>query len=174
VTCGLALAGVVVVGCGGAETQDVLDPAASPGASTTSGGTTSGGTTSGGTTSGGTSGAVPDASTDASTACPEESEPNDGRDEASPLTRAMCGSLAPRSESDWVTFQLAPTSTSMRINYEGKVTVRVEVEGEPTVTLGEGSSVKVPFVKGKRYFAEVKAAERVEGVLRWRLDVIEN
>lgn len=172
-TLGLAalLLAVLPSACSGAAEQDVFQtPGAAGSSGNTSGGNTSGGTTSGGNSSGG---AVDASAPDTSSAgCTAEAEPNDARDEANTLAPSRCGVIQPNSESDFLTFQLAPKSTSMQIKFDGQVTLKVEVDGD-AVTLGGGKFPSVPFVKGKRYFIEIKAAERATSV-PWRVDLIEN
>ena len=175
---GLAIAVVPSAACGGATPQEALEsqPASSGGTSgATSGGTsgaTSGGTS--GATSGGTSGATSggvDASTDAAATCPPEVEPNDSPDTANTLAPTRCGAIQPNSESDFLTFVLQPKTTSMQIKFDGKVELKVQVAGQ-SVTLGNGSAPKVPFVKGQHYSIEIKATERATSV-PWRVDLIE-
>ena len=103
--------------------------------------------------------------------CTPEVEPNDGKDNANTLAPTRCGAIQPNSESDFLTFILAPTSTSMQLTFGGKVQLKVEVAGQ-TVLLGGGNSGKVPFVKGQRYYVEIKATERATSV-PWRVDLIE-
>lgn len=169
-TSGLAamMLAVLAPACSGATEQDVFQAPASAGSSgNTSGGTT---TTSGGTTSGGgVDASAPETST---AACTAEAEPNDARDEANALAPSRCGVIQPNSESDFLTFELSPKSTSMQLKFEGQVTLRVEVDAG-SVTLGAGKFPPVPFVKGKRYFVEVKSAARATSV-PWRVDLIEN
>ena len=161
---GLLLLAVLPSACSGAAEQDVFQAPSAGGASNTSGGTTSGGTTSGG--------AVDASATDAAAAdCTAEAEPNDARDEANTLAPSRCGVIQPNSESDFLTFQLAPKSTSMQIKFDGQVTLKVEVDGD-AVTLGGGKFPSVPFVRGKRYFIEIKATDRATSV-PWRVDLIE-
>jgi hypothetical protein len=172
---GLAIAATPSAACGGATPQEALEsqPTSSGG---TSGATTSGGTsgaTSGGTsggTSGTTSGGV-DASTDSAAACPPEVEPNDSPDTANTLAPTRCGAIQPNSESDFLTFELQPKTTSMQIKFDGKVELKVQVAGQ-SVTLGNGNAPKVPFVKGQHYLIEIKATERATSV-PWRVDLIE-
>jgi hypothetical protein len=83
----------------------------------------------------------------------------------------MCGAIQPNSESDFLTFQLKPTSTSVNIKFTGSVTLRVDVGGN-SVTLGNGNANKVPFVKNGRYVIEIKATQRATSI-PWRVDVIE-
>jgi hypothetical protein len=169
----LALAVMPASGCSGSEAQDVLAKRAAPastipGSSGTSG--TSGGTsgTSGGTS--GTSGTI-DASIDGATECPEEQEPNNGRDDANVLAASRCGAIQPNSDNEFLTFQLKSTTTSMQITFEGKVALRVDVNNE-SVLLGLGGSPKVPFVKGATYYIEIKATIR-DNRVPWRVNLIE-
>ena len=152
----------VLAACSGAATQDVLESNAKSGSSSgTSGTATSGGT------SGGTSGTVGDASI----GCPQEMEPNDNRGTANTLAPTRCGTISPKGESDFLTFVLADKTTSMQLTFTGQVTLKVDVNGQ-SVTLGDGQSPKVPFVKGKTYFVEVQAIQDAPST-PWRVDLIE-
>jgi hypothetical protein len=168
VATGLCLASA----CGGANGQDVSEPSATGSSGGTSG--TSGGTsgTSGGSGTSGTSGAggTPDAAVDAGS-CPPETEPNDSKETANTLSPTLCGVISPDSESDFLTFQLKPASTSLQITFTGQVTLKVTVAGN-SVTLSGTNSVKVPLVKGQRYSVEVKAAAQLPNVA-WRVNLIE-
>jgi len=173
-TCGV---GATILACGGADPQDVLGPTATPTPSSTA--TASGGT-SGSSGSSGTSGSsgsndIPDVpAVDAGRpACVDEREPNNGRDEANPLAVATCGVLKPESEADWLTFMLPTTATSLQIVFDGKVTLKVEIEDGPTVTLGSGTTVKVPVAKGRRYWVEIKSADGTKAdTVPWRVDLV--
>ena len=173
-----------VLACAGATKQDVFDKDGVGASSGTSGGTsgTSGtGGTSGGTsgTSGGTfgtNGTVTNAGTaDATTTCTKEVEPNNVRGDANPLATSVCGEIVVADEDvDFFTFTLKPTSKTLRITYEGKVTVRVDVQGNAFV-LGSGSDV--PFVANAPYFVQVKASSSGSGggakAVPYRVDVVE-
>ncbi len=169
----LAVIAACAPGCSGATAQESLESQPTSGA--TSGGTsgaTSGGTsgaTSGGT-SGNTSGGV-DASVDGAATCPPEVEPNDSPDTANLLAPTRCGAIQPNSESDFLTFSLKEATTSMQIKFDGKVELKVNVANQ-SVTLGNGSAPKVPFVKNAKYVIEIKATERATSV-PWRVDLIE-
>jgi hypothetical protein len=103
--------------------------------------------------------------------CTPEVEPNDDRDTANTLAPSRCGAIQPNSESDFLTFQLGEKSSSMQIKFDGKVLLKVDIDGQ-TIVLGTGNAPKVPFVKGKRYSIEVKAIDRGNNV-PWRVDLIE-
>jgi hypothetical protein len=181
-----AMAAIALIpACSGAAGQDVLDTtpagASASGGTATSGGTsgssgatssgTSGNGTSGAATSGGSSGTTADASVDASPLCASEIEPNDSRDTANVLATSLCGAIQPDSESDFLTFLLAQTTTSMQITFTGQVTLRIDVNGQ-TVTLGNGLSPMVPFEQNRRYTIEIKAT--VKGAsIPWRVNLIE-
>ena len=179
----LVFVGGVLAACSGAATQDVLESNAKSGSSSgTSGTVTSGGTsggtsgtaTSGGTsggTSGNTSGGTSGTVGDASIGCPQEMEPNDNRGTANTLAPTRCGTISPKGESDFLTFVLADKTTSMQLTFTGQVTLKVDVNGQ-SVTLGDGQSPKVPFVKGKTYFVEVQAIQDAPST-PWRVDLIE-
>jgi hypothetical protein len=136
-------------GCRGAEEQDVLEPSRTAGNAT------------------GGEGAAPAATTP----CASEIEPNDERDDATVLAPSLCGAIEPSNESDFLTFELAPTSTSIGITFTGEVELEVRVDGK-SVKLGAGAFPPVPFVKGERYYIEIKALERGPRV-PWRVDLVE-
>lgn len=106
--------------------------------------------------------------------CTKESEPNDSKDTANPLDRAVCGEVeASGGDVDFFTFELAATSKSLRLTYEGKVTVKVDVQGNSFVL---GSGTDVPFVADAPYYVQVKAASGSGGgakTIPYRVDVIE-
>ena len=83
----------------------------------------------------------------------------------------MCGIISPESESDFLTFQLKPSSTTLAINFTGEVTLRVLVAGNRVTRTGL-NSVKVPFVKNQRYSIEVRGTQKLPNTA-WRVDVIE-
>lgn len=167
---------LVVVACGGSEAQDVLATRSAPastvptssGASGASGASGSSGGTSG---SSGSSGSTGSSGADASVDCPQEVEPNDNEERANQLAPSRCGAITPNSESDFLTFVLSPTSTSMQIKFDGKVTLRVRVANE-SITLGGSTTPKVPFLKGETYVIEIKATVR-DNRVPWRVDLIE-
>lgn len=158
---------MLIAACSGASGQDVFEPNGASSSSRTSG-TSGTGTTSG---TGGTSGGVADASVDAPPPCPTETEPNDGRTAQNTIAQAMCGIISPESESDFLTFQLKPSSTTLAINFTGEVTLRVLVAGNRVTRTGL-NSVKVPFVKNQRYSIEVRGTQKLPNIA-WRVDVIE-
>ncbi|MBS2014912.1 MAG: hypothetical protein JST00_18625 [Deltaproteobacteria bacterium] len=175
-------AALTAIACAGATKQDVFDKDGAGASSSGTSGGTSGTSGTSGTTSGtsgtsgasGTSGTVTDAgATDATTTCTKEVEPNDARDEANPLVSSVCGEInVADGDVDLFTFTLKPSSKTLKITYEGKVTVRVEVQGNAFV-LGSGSDV--PFVAGSPYFVQVKASSSGGGskTVPYRVDVIE-
>jgi len=153
------------LGCGGAEEQDVLDAPASSsggGGSLTSGTSTSGSsgettssTSSGsGTSSGATTG---DSGKGPPDGCERESEPNDEPGDANVLSTSLCGTLAPESETDYLTFELGPDTKSMHLTFEGDIEMRVFVGGRDPATLSPDKNDEVPFVIGEPYVIEVRA-----------------
>jgi hypothetical protein len=160
------------VACSGSSTQDVLQATSGNGAS---GGTsgTSGGTsgTSGGTsgTSGGTSGTSGSAD---SGVCTPEQEPNNTAATANVLAPVRCGNIDTPQDVDFLTFTLQPTTRSMRIKFDGKVKLTVNVEGNPAVVLTTGTDVAVPFVMGKPYYVEVQPAQGGSNI-SWRVELVE-
>lgn len=168
--------------CAGATKQDLFDkdgPSPATGTSGTSGTSDTSGT-SGGTsgTSGGTSGTggsvVDSGTTDAGAVCAPELEPNDERGTANVLAGSVCGSIDVSSDEDvdYFTFALAPATKSVRVNFDGKVAVRVEVQGY-SILLGSGADV--PFVKEGRYYVQVKRTNSGSSskTVPYRIDVIE-
>jgi hypothetical protein len=163
-----------LLGCAGAKDQDVLG--SSSGTTSSSGGTTSssGGTTSssGGTTSssGGTTSSS-GGTLDAGTPCVQEAEPNDSEDQANLLAPSRCGTISTANDVDFLTFTLKPTTQTLSLRYDGKVTLKVSVSGANTVVLGGGGSQTVPFVRGQPYFVEIQALDKSRPP--WRVDLIE-
>jgi hypothetical protein len=138
--------------CGGSDGQDVLAPGTATGSS---------GSASGGLSDAGQNGQR----------CTSESEPNDTRERANALAGTFCGAVATRDDVDILTFAIKATTKTMTIRFEGRVTLTVDVEGEPTVTLGGGGTQVVPFVRGKPYFVTISAAGSAPQ--DWRVDLIE-
>lgn len=158
-----ASAVALAIACGGATEQDVLgtSPSATSGTSTSSsGGTTSssGASTSGATsTSGGTT--TTDAGTSSGTVpgCPSETEPNDNERQANTLATSLCGTIANRNDVDFLEFDLANSAKSVKLTFEGPVTLKVTVNGGNGTTLKPGSNSGIPFVRGGHYVVEVIA-----------------
>lgn len=154
----------IAVSCGGSVEQDVLAPEG------TSSGTGDAGSTDAGSSS--------DAQSSGDTGtpplpgdCTPEKEKNDGRNGANPLAPSVCGVIDPASEVDVLTFQLKPTSTSLKFQFDGQVSLRVEVAGTST-ELTPTNSPKVPFVKGVPYFVTVKALDS-NAKPQWKVTVVE-
>lgn len=167
----LVLAGAV--GCAGAKDQDVLDTGSSGGFASSGGPSSSGGTTSGGTTSGGASSSGTNGTTvDGGASCTSEQEPNDGKDKANLLAPQRCGTIDSAGDVDFLTFTLKPTTQTLSLKYDGKVTLTVAVNGGQTVVLGGGGSQTVPFVRGRPYYVEIKAIDPTAKPA-WRVDLIE-
>ncbi len=138
--------------CSGSDAQDVLGQGTATG--------TSDAGSSGGVDSGG------------SGRCASESEPNEDRDHADALSGTFCGSIESRSDVDVLTFEIKATTKTMTIRFDGRVALSIDVEGQPTVTLGGGGTQAVPFVRGKPYFVTIKAAESAPPQA-WRVELIE-
>jgi hypothetical protein len=153
----------IPLGCGGAATQDALGSTGSSGSAAQPGTSSSDG--------GKSDASSADAATDAAAPCTNEVEPNDDPRQANTLAPSRCGDINPAGESDFLTFQLAPTSSSLQIKFDGKVTLKVEVGGN-AVTLGNGKFPAVPFVKGEVYLIEVKATQKAAST-PWRVDLLE-
>lgn len=158
----------LALACGGADKQDVLDaPSASTGSSgttSTSGGATSGGTTSGGTTS---SGGADGGTSSGGAGCESETEPNDNENQANLLSSSLCGQIGTNSDVDFLTFTLPMSAKTMKLTFDGPVTLKVSVDGANSVTLKAGSTQGVPFVKGKPYFIEVQGTKGAS----WRVNL---
>lgn len=156
--------------CGGADPQDVLQ---APSAASTSGSTSSssGASSSSGTSassSGGTSsGNVADGgSTSGQPGCPSEDEPNDNEDDANDVVGSICGQ-ASKDDVDFLTFDLPQSAKTVKLTFEGQVTLKVTVNGGNGVTLRPGNSQGIPFVRGGTYVVEVLAEARQT----WRVNV---
>lgn len=158
----------ILAACGGSKSQEVLDNTSST--SSSSSGGASGAPSSSGAS--GTSNGGVDGSSGGGGTCTQEREPNDNKDTANPLAPSVCGVLEQNSDVDFLTFQLHQGTRSVSINFSGDVTLTVEVEGAQTVTLGGGSTQTVPFVMGKPYFVEVRAATHAAKT-DWRVDLVE-
>jgi hypothetical protein len=152
----LALAAVA---CSGAETQDVL--AQPNGAASSSGGGSSGGGSSGGGSSG-------------DGRCTPEQEPNDHKDQANVLDPARCGTLSRDDKRDFLTFQLKPTTKTLKLNFTGRIRLKVDVPGGGTVNLTPDNAGAVPFVMGAPYLIEVTALNDPGNEVPWRVEVVEN
>ncbi|MCA9584867.1 MAG: hypothetical protein KC657_05885 [Myxococcales bacterium] len=168
--------------CGGAATQDVLGGESSSGASSSASSSSSGGT-SGGTSSGAassTSGAPVDAGTTSSSsgavdagACTPEEERNDNKGSANELVTSRCGTVRETDgdDSDFLTFTLKPTTTSMFITFDGNVTLKVDVDGRQSVTMTPTSKPPLPFVKGRPYVIQIQSANGAKQI--WRVNLNE-
>lgn len=159
--------------CSGAETQDVLSgPSATASSSGTSGATSDG---TSGTTSGGASGTPPPGpTTKPPESCAPEDEPNDSKATANLIAPARCGTLSPRDQKDFLTFQLQPSTKSMSVQFTGRVRLKVDVAGKNTVELTPDKSGVVPFVMGEKYSIEITALTNAGGEIPWRVVVVEN
>lgn len=102
--------------------------------------------------------------------CPQESEPNDDRENANKLLSSLCGVLSPSSETDFLTFELPPGTKSMSLTYDGNVKMKVSVDGKDTVEISPASNPPIPFVVGKPYSIEVRAFSGGEKVT-WRVNL---
>ena len=168
---------LLIAGCSGSSLQDVLAPAESSGGTSGSGGSSgSSGTATptddgGGTTSGSSGTPTTDAGTvDAGSGeCLAETEPNDSQEQANFFTTSICGNVA-ANDIEWLSLQLQPASTEMKIDYKGKVRVTVFAPVGPPVVLGSGG--KVTFVKGGKYFVKVEP-ENDSNKLAWRVELLE-
>jgi hypothetical protein len=157
----------LVVACSGATTQDVFSASPDGGASSGTSGTSSGTTSSSSTSSGSVDAGAPDAGP-----CTPEVEPNDTENQANELAPSRCGAIQPQTDVDFLTFTLKPTTSTMEVKFDGKVTLRITVANQ-TVTLGNGTGQKVPFVQGKPYFIEIQPTLK-QNSTPWRVDLLES
>jgi len=99
-----------------------------------------------------------------------EDEPNDTPDAANPVDPTRCGAvLATASsdagagdgggatESDFLTFTLKPATKNFYIQFAGNISLKVDVEGQPSVTITPTSAPPVAFVRDKPYLVEVRS-----------------
>jgi hypothetical protein len=111
-----------------------------------------------------------------------EEEPNDDPDAANTLAPTRCGAIlltadggtgSPTiAESDFLTFTLPTTTNTFFIQFSGDVSLKVDVEGNPSVTITPTTSAAVPFVKGKPYFIEVRSLNGKKAF--WRVTVFQS
>lgn len=106
-----------------------------------------------------------------------EEEPNDDKDAANPTMPTRCGAVlltadGGTAESDFLTFTLKQTTTNFFIQFSGDVSLKVEVEGSPPVTITPTTSPTLPLVKGKPYFIEVKSL-MANKKANWRVTIFE-
>jgi hypothetical protein len=162
----------VVAACAGAKDQDVLGADETSGTSSSSTSSSSGGSSTSSSSGGSSSGSI-DAGDPPAPTCVQEAEPNDAKETANVVAPTRCGAIQPPGERDFLKFTLKPTTKSMSIKYEGRVTLTVTVEGADTVVLGGGGSQTVPFVMGKPYYVEIRSTEKTARV-PWRVDLVES
>ncbi len=158
------LALILVVACGGADKQDVLDeaPGATSGTSSTStssssstgGASSSGASSTGGIDAGGTSSGGP--------SCDREKEPNDNQGSANTLVTSLCGTITSAGDVDFLTFTLPSSAKGVNLGFSGSVVLRVSVDGANAVTLKAGSTQPIPFVKGRPYLVEIRAEAKAD------------
>lgn len=141
---------VGVVACSGSEPQDVLAPGTSVSATPPTGGA-----------------AGPEAPP---AECPPETEPNGDARRANTLVTSLCGEVGGDDDADFLTFRLPATTRSMAMTYEGRVRIRVRVEGEDTVDITPERPRQAPFVLEAPYLVEIRALDDDEPT-RWRLNV---
>lgn len=117
-----------------------------------------------------------------------EEEPNDDTEHANALAPTVCGVIfardldagedtdadadAGKTESDFVTFTLKPTTKSFFLQFSGKVNLHLTVEGQPAVDISATSSPTLPLVKDKPYYVEVRSSE--DKRTPWRVTLFEN
>ncbi|AKU93433.1 hypothetical protein AKJ09_00097 [Labilithrix luteola] len=115
-----------------------------------------------------------------------EEEPNDDPEHANTLAPTVCGVIfvrdadagtnadadAGKTESDFVTFTLKPTTKSFFLQFSGKVNLHLTVEGQPAVDISATSSPTLPLVKDKPYYIEIRSSE--DKRTPWRVTLFEN
>lgn len=110
-----------------------------------------------------------------------EEEPNDDKDAANTMAPTRCGvvlltadggalSDGGVAESDFLTFQLKPATTSFYIQFTGNVMLKITV-GAQTATFTPAMQEPVPFDKTKPYYIEVKSFDTKRA--NWRVTVFE-
>lgn len=156
----LTCTGVLVTGCSGAETQDVLAATASTEGTGDDDDDDDKGTT------------KPDAGGTIPQDCTPEEEPNDKQGDANKLSPERCGTLSNEDQKDFLTFRLKPTTKNMSVTLTGRVRLRISVKGEPTTELTPDTSAKIPFVYDADYFIEVTALNSGKTV-PWRVGLQE-
>lgn len=159
----LTCTGVLVAGCAGATTQEVLAEATSPVDET--------GDTTGPNDS--KSDAGTGSSVDPTGTCAPEDEPNDDEESANKLAPARCGTLSNDDQKDFLTFRLKSTTTKLSITLTGKIRLRVSVKGGDTVELTPDETSDLPFVMDEDYFVEVTALNAGKGTVNWRVAIVE-
>ena len=107
-----------------------------------------------------------------------EEEPNDDKASANTLMPTRCGAVlltadGGTAESDFLTFQLKATTTNFFIQFSGDISMKIEVEGHPAVTITPTMSAPVPLVKDKPYFIEVRSLSPTKRA-NWRVTVFES
>lgn len=159
----LTCTGVLVTGCSGAETQDVL-------AATASGDETDPGTdpSTDGTKTKADAGKNPTPDD-----CTPEEEPNDNQNEANKLAPERCGTLSSDDQKDFLTFRLKSSTKSMSVTLTGRVRLRISVRGKPTTELTPDTTTEIPFVDDADYYVEVTALNAGGKDVPWRVAVIE-
>jgi hypothetical protein len=155
------LGALALASCSGAEPQDVLASPSGAASSSSTGGASS--------STGGAS-----SSTGGSSNCTPEEEPNDDKDNANVLAPARCGTLSRDDKRDYLTFQLKPTTRTLKLNFDGRIRLRVYVPGWNRVDLTPETNGSVPFVRGARYLIEVEALNDDSNNVPWRVEIVEN
>jgi hypothetical protein len=105
-----------------------------------------------------------------------EEESNDTPDTANTMAPTVCGATLPGTESDFVTFQLKPTTTSFLLYFDGNVSLTVSVEGGDggvqTVTVTPTSFPPLPLLIGKKYSIEIRSLDKQRQ--NWRVSLFES
>jgi len=119
-----------------------------------------------------------------------EDEPNDDRATANTVDPTRCGVLVAKTsddagadggdagdagagtESDFLTFTLKPTTKSFYIQFAGDISMKVDVEGQPSVIITPTSAPPVAFVQNKPYYIEVRSLNGKP--TNWRVTVFQD
>ncbi len=112
-----------------------------------------------------------------------EDEPNDSPDAANPVDPTRCGVVIATAsgdagadggstESDFLTFTLKPATKNFYIQFAGNVSLKVDVEGQPSVTITPTSAPPVAFVRDKPYLIEVRSL--TGNPTNWRVTVFQD
>lgn len=106
--------------------------------------------------------------------CQAESERNDTMEEANDAVAENCGKISPSGDVDFLTFELDPSTTKFNIRFQGKVTLTVSV-GDKSYVLDGSNDPKIPVVKNRPYFIEIRAAGSGNASnLPWAVDIEES
>lgn len=114
-----------------------------------------------------------------------EEEPNDDKTTANTLMPTRCGAIlltgdggasvtdgGSVAESDFLTFTLPTTTTTFYLQFSGDISLKIDVEGNPSVTITPTMPANVPLVRDKPYYVEVRSLNGKRA--NWRVTVFQN